>query len=703
VPVYITSTLLRNNLKRVRKYLLAIMAMLIQGIAFSQGDTSLFDPQVITGNYKPTAASLTIHNVKVIDAKTIERMGAVNLKDVLAMSLNVRVGNDNILGSSMSLQGITGQNVKILLDGVPLTGRENGNIDLGQINLNNIERIEIIEGPLSVIYGTDALGGVINLISKKITLDNETPAIGFGNAYYETIKQYNFGGGGIVKLKDIDFGASLNRNFFGGYSPDPESRVLLWKPKQQVFGSFSIINQIDDTGKLRIRWKTDIFNEKIESRGTPVINHVEAYAYDEYFNTTRAIISLNLDNRVNSHSYWNILSSFSYYTRDKLTFRKDMTTTEMVIVPNPAVNSNNSFLSVMSRGNYANTLAKEHKLKNYFNYQFGYDINFNSAFGTKIEADKGRMNDYAIFGCAEFNIPGRKILGSTRPPPNILSIKPGFRATYNTKYSAPFIPSIQLMFTGLKNVTFRYAYGRGFRAPGLKELYLYFVDYNHNIKGNPDLKSELSDNHNIAIKYSKRVSKYAWFNIENSYYFNHIYNQIALVSVNPNALEYTYSNIDNFMSKGANLNFAGTYKSCKLSAGASYTGIYNNAFEQIGKKKYFYSPEVRTQFSYSMKNKELPPTTFSIFHKYNGKVLGYALNDTRNLVNTYTEGYHMLDFTINQPLMQRKVNVTVGCKNILDVSNIRSSNVSNSFHSGGSNTMPISIGRSFFTQININI
>ena len=54
-----------------------------------------------------------------------------------------------------------------MIDDVAVIGRLNGNIDLSQINLNNVERIEIVEGPLSVEYGTDALAGTINLITKS--------------------------------------------------------------------------------------------------------------------------------------------------------------------------------------------------------------------------------------------------------------------------------------------------------------------------------------------------------------------------------------------------------------------------------------------------------------------------------------------------------------------------------------------------------
>jgi outer membrane receptor for ferrienterochelin and colicins len=69
----------------------------------------------------------------------------------------------------MSMMGLSGQNVKILLDGVPMVGRQgtSNEINVNQIDVNSIERIEIIEGPMSVVYGADALAGVINIITKK--------------------------------------------------------------------------------------------------------------------------------------------------------------------------------------------------------------------------------------------------------------------------------------------------------------------------------------------------------------------------------------------------------------------------------------------------------------------------------------------------------------------------------------------------------
>lgn len=655
---------------------------------------------VVTGVGRPTKITDAVEIFKVINANTIQRQGAVNLKDVLMKEMNIRLGNDNILGSSISLQGISGQNIKILLDGVPIIGRENGNIDLGQLNLNNIERIEIIEGPLSVIYGSDALGGVINLISKKITIDK--PFEAHASGYYETIKQYNFGGGATVKLKDIDFGVNLNRNFFGGFSPDG-SRVMLWKPKQQVFGNFIIMNQ---QGKLRIRYKTDIFNEKIENRGTPVINHLEAYAFDEYYLTNRIISSLNLDYKVNNHSYWNVLSSLSFYQRDRITFRKDLTTTDLDLVPSPDANSSDRFFTVMSRGSYCNFMGDSNKLKNYFNYLVGYDVSLNSAWGSKIESDKGRMNDYAVFASAEIR------------PIKAVSIKPGLRANYNTRYPAPFIPSINVKVQPFRNLTIRYAYARGFRAPGLKELYLYFVDYNHNIKGNPDLKAEVSNNHNLALKLKVFSNRKRSLYFDNNYFYNHVYNQIAIVAINPATLEYTYQNIDNFRSQGTVVNFSMEEKRLgSASLGGSYMGIYNNAFQMLGKQKYSYTPELRAQVSFFVthdkfnqirddgkgRDQMLGRTTFSVFYKYNGKTVGYALDNTRSLIATLTQAYSILDFSVNQPMMNKKFVVTFGLKNLLNVQTIQSIGSSNSFHSGGTNTMPVSVGRSVFIQLNVQL
>jgi outer membrane receptor for ferrienterochelin and colicins len=80
------------------------------------------DEVVITGQYRPVKKSQSVYAIKTISAKEIEDRAAINLRDVLQNELNFRVSRDNILGSGLSMQGLSGQNVKIMIDGVPVIG-----------------------------------------------------------------------------------------------------------------------------------------------------------------------------------------------------------------------------------------------------------------------------------------------------------------------------------------------------------------------------------------------------------------------------------------------------------------------------------------------------------------------------------------------------------------------------------------------------
>src|SRR5690606_23751733 len=98
----------------------------------------------------------------------IRMRGATDLLGVLNTELGMRFSTDYVLGETdIQLMGMGGANVKILIDGVPLVDRGETRQSLSQININEIEKIEIVEGPMSVMYGTDALAGVINILTKK--------------------------------------------------------------------------------------------------------------------------------------------------------------------------------------------------------------------------------------------------------------------------------------------------------------------------------------------------------------------------------------------------------------------------------------------------------------------------------------------------------------------------------------------------------
>ncbi len=98
--------------------------------------------------------------------------------------MGIRLDQSGVFGTNLSIRGLGGENLKVLIDGVPVIGRLNGNLDLGQMNINNADHIEMVEGPMSVIYGSNALAGVVNIITKE---NKNVPVSANVNGYYESV------------------------------------------------------------------------------------------------------------------------------------------------------------------------------------------------------------------------------------------------------------------------------------------------------------------------------------------------------------------------------------------------------------------------------------------------------------------------------------------------------------------------------------
>jgi outer membrane receptor for ferrienterochelin and colicins len=103
--------------------------------------------------------------ITVITSEQIKKMGAVRLSDVLQEQTGLTLISDH--GTGIQLQGMSSEYTQILLNGQPLIGRTAGTFDLTRIAVGNIKRIEIIKGPSSCLYGSEALAGVINIITEE--------------------------------------------------------------------------------------------------------------------------------------------------------------------------------------------------------------------------------------------------------------------------------------------------------------------------------------------------------------------------------------------------------------------------------------------------------------------------------------------------------------------------------------------------------
>lgn len=122
---------------------------------------------VVTGQLKPESQKESVYQVEVVDRATLDRLAAISLSELMTTQTGLELEQHSVFGTSLSIQGVGQENVKILVDGVPVIGRLNGIIDLNQIALESVQQVEWIKGPVSVFYGTDAMGGVVNLITQE--------------------------------------------------------------------------------------------------------------------------------------------------------------------------------------------------------------------------------------------------------------------------------------------------------------------------------------------------------------------------------------------------------------------------------------------------------------------------------------------------------------------------------------------------------
>lgn len=639
---------------------------------------------VITAQYASTSAEKAVQKIKVIDRKTIDLMGAQNLKDVLSNQMNIRISQDNVLGSSMSLQGISGQNVKILIDGVAVTGRVNGNIDISQINMNNVERIEIVEGPLSVNYGTDALAGTINIITKKFQKPSTSGSL---TSYYESNGQYNISGRLAHSTPKYTFSLVGGRNYFDGWKQGDRpflidkvaiadsNRVKDWKPKEQYFGTAFIGRKIKN---VNVGLSSDYFYEQIMNRGAPRMPYYET-AFDDYYTTGRFTNSLNINGKIRPNGNVNAVFAYVYYQRIKNTYIKDLTTLDQQLTPTPEDQDTSRFYNFTARGSYSTVYANSKT-----NGELGYDFGHETGTGIRIKNGNQQIGDYAIFGTAEYR------------PTSKLTVRPGVRLIYNTAYKAPIVPSLNIKQDLGKRSTIRISYARGFRAPALKDLYFYFVDVNHNIKGNENLKAEYS--HNFSASFNTRFEmKSMQWKLDNSYFYNTIRNLITLAQ--SSATEYSYFNLSKFKSVGANVSLEGKWKNLTATIGGSYVGRYNELFETTNSARYTYSPEGRMNVQYAWLAKEC---TFSIFYKYTGKTPNFALDANNQLYKTSIADYHMMDASVAKYFWKKRVLLTIGGKNLFNIQNIVGT-ATGSAHTASSNTIPLAMGRTFFFKFDINL
>lgn len=180
--------------------------------ASGKQDTTLLDEAIITANKYPNKTSLTGKVVTIITKEQLERSGGKDLSQLLTEQAGIFIAGANSNAGkdkSLYLRGARIDHTLVTIDGIPVYDPSGigGNFDIRNLNISHIERVEILKGSQSTLYGSDAIAGVINIITKKSSLKPVTGNISASYGSYETIRA-NAGINGRSGI--IDYTASFS-------------------------------------------------------------------------------------------------------------------------------------------------------------------------------------------------------------------------------------------------------------------------------------------------------------------------------------------------------------------------------------------------------------------------------------------------------------------------------------------------------------
>ena len=646
---------------------------------------------VVTGQYEPQSIKNSLYRVRTISNQQIRLRASTTVENILNTQLGMRFSNDLTLGESdIQLMGMSGQNVKVLIDGIPLIDRGATKQSLSQIDVNNIERIEVVEGPMSVTYGTDALAGVINIITKKGQAASNNLVIGAriqeesaGHEYAALRNEGTHNGNVSIDWQQNGWQVQVSgsRNNFGGWQGQSKGRVLDWNPKDQWLASGMLGYRNEHVNTW---YRMDFLDEDIYMPGA--LNPLNLMAVDKDYLTSRFNHVLQTEWRINDRMSFSGSVSYQDYTRKTQTVRHNFQTGESGLTDGQGEQDTTLLNSFVFRG------TLQYKLSDRVFLQPGIEMNSNSGSGQRLEG-KPTIHDFAFF------------ISSELKPTPWLNVRPGLRFIHNSVYDAPpVVPSINTKFRISKDFDIRAAYARGFRAPALRELYFTFFDANHAISGNQQLQAEHSNSFNAFLSwYGTQLGAWRVTSTLGGFY-NQFNNLIDIGTAPDNPAANTYVNIEKFRTTGITLENTLYWKNLEASVGFSYIGRYNRlSTTERNVPGMVWSPEVNGNIMYYIPKWG---AGINLFYKYNGSRPGYEAVPQSNgnvAVNrTSIAGYHNADISMNKNITHF-LTLTAGVRNLFNVTRIESSSLvgDGRAHSSAVSSLPVGYGRSFFLGLNL--
>lgn len=486
----------------------------------------LLETVVVTATRTPKLLKDVPIITRVISAEEIERADVVHIGELLETELpGLEFSYSMNQQVSLNMQGFGGNSVLFLVDGERLAGETLDNIDYNRLNLDNVARVEIVKGAASSLYGSNAVGGVVNIITKE---PSEPWSVNV-NTRYSTLGEKvgslsaGFKAGKLSGLTNAQYvqSDSIPLKNDGDYSKIYGS--WNYNIKQQLI--YKPTDNLKFTGKAGYYFRQRDASEDVKDN------------YRDFSGSLKAEYDFGESD--------NITLSYTFDQYDKSDFL------------------------VANRRDVREYSNVQHNVRALWSHSFGEKDNivfggdFMRDYLLSYQFEDGAKTQYTgdLFGQLDWN------------PTERLNFVSGLRFDYfSDRGLFHASPKLGAMYK-IGNCSVRASYAGGFRAPSLKEMYMSFNMANiFMIYGNPDLEPEESHNFSLSAEYMTRR-----YNLTVTGYYNLVDNRITTAW--SEALKgQVYTNMAPLQVAGVDLNFSAAY-----DFGLKYRISYTYTHERIEK------------------------------------------------------------------------------------------------------------------------
>ncbi len=485
----------------MRRYIPLLIFSLILGSTISQAqihrmerqDSSVLNrtynlnPVVVTGSGHHQRLKSTATPVHVLSAQEISEQGISTFDGALTRMMPQVSMAPSSMGSFLRLNGLGNKYILILINGQKLNGDISNNVDLNRINMARVKRIEVLDGAASSLYGSDAIAGVINIITDQPTQ----------NLFRVSSDTRVSGHGQLTENVTLD----IYKNGFGSYTSFGHDEADSYRNNPLEYVKGSDTETQESIAPLFTGYRSNTFGQKFTYAPNQqlALNAGADYSYKITDRPeTREDISGGNDYEMRYKGFrWNLGGIYKFTAKNSL--QADFTVDRFRYGKEYDVATKDYAI-----GDYVQS-KKQRMMEGNIKAILGLTKRSTTIFGADwrkeyLTATSGNINEN-VYSLAAYAQHETKLLDE-------LTLTLGLRYTHHETFNNHLTPKATLMYAP-GNFRFRATYSAGFRAPGLDELYYHYFSVNRGKPqisfGNQDLKPEKSNYFSLNAEYRTQM------------------------------------------------------------------------------------------------------------------------------------------------------------------------------------------------------